>query len=141
MTTYLGTPYERGKTDLIVTRLVDAPVEEGLFVYESAENKVAKMTASKTPFGVMGLNEIAGASVVVSGMKVKVQIETGSTPTVGGQVFIDATSGKATTTETSNIATNATFASATIEEDGVSNNTSTKSKNLKCVLINFAGGL
>ena len=141
MATFMGTPYERGKSDAIVTRKVDAPIEEGLIVYQNAEDKVAVMDGEHIPFGVMGLNEIAGASVVISGLKVKVQTDDEDAPAVGGQVYVVPATGKVTSTEDGNIATNAVFASATIEEDGRTRNTAVKADDRKCVLIDFPNGL
>lgn len=141
MTTYMGTPYERGKSDAIVTRKVDAPIEEGLFVYTSGENTVATVNGEVVPFGVMGQKEIAGSSVVVSGLKVKVQTDDEEQPTVGAQVYIVAATGKATAAEDGNIPTNATFASSTLETDGATKNTAVKANDRKCVAIDFPNGL
>ena len=54
MGTLLGTPYERGKSDVIVSRLVAAPIEEGLFVTETDEKTAAAMSSGKTPRRLMG---------------------------------------------------------------------------------------
>ncbi len=141
MATFMGTPYERGKSDAIVTRKVTAPIEEGLVVYQSDTDTVATVNAEVVPFGVMGLNEIAGASVVISGLKVKVQTDDEEAPTIGAQVFVVPATGKVSATEDANIATNAVFASNTIETDGRTRNTATKADDRKCVLIDFPNGL
>ena len=63
------------------------------------------------------------------------------TPTVGGQVYVNPTTGKATTTSAEMIAVNAVFASDEVRTDGITENTATKAYNVRCALINFVGGL
>lgn len=135
MATLLGTPYERGKSDVIVSRKVDAPIEEGLFVADAGEGKVA--VNGETPFGIMGQNEIVGCSVVVAGLKVYVQADAGCNPTVGGQVHVTA-EGKVS--HEGGTAINATFAEGECKENGVTDNTAVKATNRKCVAINMVGG-
>lgn len=139
MATLLGTPYERGKSDVVVSRKVDAPIEEGLFVADAGEGKVKAFAGVDTPFGVMGQNEIVGCSVVVAGLKVYVQADDACTPTIGKQVFVTA-EGKATHAEESNTGLKAEFAEGACKENGVTDNTATKATNRKCVAINFVGG-
>lgn len=139
MATLLGTPYERGKSDVIVSRLVDAPIEEGLIVADAGEGKVKAFEGGATPFGVMGQNEIVGCSVVVAGMKVYVQADNGCNPTIGNQVYVTA-EGKVTHVEDGNTGLNAEFSEASVRENGISDNTATKSMNKRCVAINFVGG-
>lgn len=141
MGTLLGTPYERGKSDIIVSRKVAAPIAEGLFVTETDEKTVAAMSSGKTPCGVMGQNEIVGCSVVKAGLRVWVQMTDAETPTVGGQVYVNPTTGKATTTSAEMTAVNAVFASDEVRTDGITENTATKAYNVRCALINFVGGL
>ena len=135
MATLLGTPYERGKSDVIVSRKVDAPIEEGLFVADAGEGKVA--VNGETPFGIMGQNEIVGCSVVLSGLKVYVQADAGCEPTVGGQVHVTA-EGKVS--HEGGTAINAVFAEGACKENGVTDNTAVKATNRKCVAINMVGG-
>lgn len=135
MATLLGTPYERGKSDVIVSRKVDAPIEEGLFVADAGEGKVA--VNSEPPFGIMGQNEIVGCSVVVAGLKVYVQADVGCKPTVGGQVHVTA-EGKVS--HEGGTAINATFAEDACKENGVTDNTAVKATNRRCVAINMVGG-
>lgn len=135
MATLLGTPYERGKSDVIVSRKVDAPIEEGLFVADAGEGKVA--VNGETPFGIMGQNEIVGCSVVVAGLKVYVQADAGCNPTVGGQVHVTA-EGKVS--HEGGTAINATFAEGKCKENGVTDNTAVKATNRRCVAINMVGG-
>ena len=134
MATLLGT-YERGKSDVIVSRRVDAPIEEGLIVADAGEGKVA--VNGGTPFGIMGQNEIVGCSVVVAGMKVYVQADAGCEPTVGGQVHV-LEDGKVSHEGGTPI--NATFAEGAVKENGVTDNTATKATNRRCVAINMVGG-
>lgn len=135
MATLMGTPYERGKSDVIVSRRVDAPIEEGLIVADAGEGKVA--VNGGTPFGIMGQNEIVGCSVVVAGLKVYAQADAGCEPTVGGQVYVTA-EGKVSHEGGTPI--NATFAEGAVKENGVTDNTATKATNRRCVAINFVGG-
>ena len=137
MATLLGTPYERGKSDVIVSRKVDAPIEEGLFVADAGEGKVVVHNGVNTPFGIMGQNEIVGCSVVLAGLKVYVQADAGCTPTVGGQVHVTA-DGKVSHEGGTEI--NAVFAEGACKENGVTDNTVTKATNRKCVAINILAG-
>lgn len=143
MGTLLGTPYERGKSDVIVSRTVAAPIEEGLFVADKSKTEVEAMASGKTPAGVMGQNEVVGCSVVKAGLRVYVQADDACEPTVGAQVYVIPTSGKATHTSNSdaNIGVNAVFAEGALSSNGISENTTTKSTTKKCVAINFVGGL
>lgn len=139
--TLLGTPYERGKSDVIVSRLVASPIEEGLFVADKSKTEVEAMASGKVPAGVMGQNEIVGCSVVKAGLRVYVQADDGCTPTVGAQVYV-TTAGKAThSNATGNVGVNATFVEGALKTDGIVDNTTTKATNKKCVAINFVGGL
>lgn len=131
----MGTPYERGKSDVIVSRRVDAPIEEGLIVADAGEGKVA--VNGGTPFGIMGQNEIVGCSVVVAGLKVYAQADAGCSPTVGGQVYVTA-EGKVS--HEGGTAINATFAEGACKENGVTDNTAVKATNRRCVAINMVGG-
>lgn len=135
MATLMGTPYERGKSDVIVSRRVDATIEEGLIVADAGEGKVA--VNGGTPFGIMGQNEIVGCSVVVAGLKVYAQADAGCEPTVGGQVYVTA-EGKVS--HEGGTAINATFAEGACKENGVTDNTAVKATNRRCVAINMVGG-
>lgn len=137
MATLLGTPYERGKSDVIVSRKVDAPIEEGLIVADAGNGKVKAFAGGDTPLGIMGQNEIVGCSVVLAGLKVYVQADDACTPTVGGQVHVTA-EGKVS--HEGGTAINATFAEGAVKENGVTDNTATKATNRRCVAINMVGG-
>lgn len=139
MAILMGTPYERGKTDAIVSRLVDAPIQEGMIVADAGDGKVKAFGAGETPFGVMGQNEIVGCSVVVAGMRVYVQADDACAPVVGKQVFVTA-AGKVTHDDEGNTGLKAEFAEGAVKENGVTDNTATKATNIKCVAINFVGG-
>lgn len=137
MATLLGTPYERGKSDVIVSRKVDAPIEEGLFVADAGEGKVVVHNGVNTPWGIMGQNEIVGCSVVLSGLKVYVQADDACEPTVGGSVHV-TDEGKVS--HEGGTAINATFAEGACKENGVTDNTAVKATNRRCVAINMVGG-
>lgn len=141
MATLMGTPYERGKSDVIVSRKVDAPIAEGLIVADAGNGKVEAFDAGKTPFGVMGQNEIVGCSVVLSGLKVYVQADDDCVPTVGAQVFVTS-DGKVTHDDDDggNTGLKAEFAEGALKNNGVIDNTAVKSLTAKCVAINFVGG-
>lgn len=140
MATLMGTPYERGKSDVIVSRRIDAPVAEGLVVADAGDGKVKAYTGAETPFGIMGQNEIVGCSVVTAGLKVYAQADEGCTPTVGGAVYV-TTAGKVTHDSSGTKLVNAEFAEKACKENGVIDNISAKSMTQKCVAINFVGGL
>lgn len=142
MGTLLGTPYERGKSEIIVSRKVAAPIEEGLVVADKGAGEVEAFATGKTPYGIMGQNEVVGCSVVMAGLQTYIQADDACTPTVGGQVFITA-AGKATheAGEDNAVGINAVFAAGALKEDGITTNTATKAYNRKCVLIDFVGGM
>lgn len=144
MGTLLGTPYERGKSEIIVSRKVAAPIEEGLVVADKGAGEVEAFATGKTPYGIMGQKEVVGCSVVMAGLQVYMQADDACVPTIGGQVFITA-AGKASheegAAEPKAVGINAVFASATVKEDGITENTATKAYNRKCVLIDFVGGM
>ena len=139
MATLLGTPYERGKSDVVVSRLVDAPIEEGKVVFDAGKGKVAPMEDGKTPFGVMGQNEVVGASVVLSGLGVWVQASEDCVPVVGAQVYV-TNDGLVTSVADGNVATACAFASDEVKENGVVENVTPKAYNKKCVKINMLEG-
>lgn len=139
MAKLLGTPYERGKSDVIVSRLVDEPIAEGLIVTDKGDGKVATFADGDTPFGVMGQREIVGSSVVLAGLRVYVQADDTCVPVVGKQVFVMA-GGKVTSVAEGHTGIKAEFAEAAVHADGIVDNTAIKTKTAKNVLINFVGG-
>lgn len=139
MGTLLGTPYERGKSDVIVSRLVDNKIAEGLIVCDAGDNKVEEMASGKIPLGVMGQNEIVGCSVVVAGLKVYAQADDDCVPTAGAEVYV-TNSGKVTHDSNGTTLVNATFADNTMLGNGIVENLKPRTENNKCVAINFVGG-
>ena len=146
MAKLLGTPYERGKSDVIISRKPTGgtALEEGLFVKQGVEGFVslANASASAAPFGVMGQQESVACGVVVSGIKVAVQLDDSITPSAGAIVYCSAVTNKATNTSNTgaNPATAATF-TGVIGTDGRSDNTSTKSTTKRWAEINMPNGL
>ncbi len=146
MAKLLGTPYERGKSDVVVSRRPTGgtPIEEGLFVKQGAEGFVSLANASSSApaWGVMGQQEAVAAGVVLSGMKVAVQLTDSITPTAGQTVYVNAANNKATNTANSgaNPATAATF-TGVIGTDGEMKNTGSGVKNKPWAEINMPNGL
>ena len=146
MAKLLGTPYEVGKSDVVISRKTTGgtAIEEGLFVKQGAEGFVslANLSASAAPFGVVGQQEAISCGVVISGMKVAVQLDDAITPTVGQVVYCSAVTNKATNTSNSsaNPATAATF-TGVIGTNGISDNTATKSTTKRWAEVNMPNGL
>lgn len=145
MSKLLGTAYEVGKSDVVISRKPTAGtiLEEGLFVKQGVEGFVslASLTAPAAAFGVMGAQEAVACSVAISGMKVAVQLNDAITPTVGQTVYCDDTTNKATNiVDTDNFATAATF-TGVIGTDGRSDNTATKKTTVRWAEINMPNGL
>ncbi len=146
MAKLLGTPYERGKSDVVVSRRPTGgtALEEGLFVKQGAEGFVSLANASSSApaWGVMGQQEAIACGVVLSGMKVAVQLDDSITPTAGQTVYCSAVTNKATNTANSgaNPATAATF-TGNNGDDGKSDNTATKKTTVRWAEINMPNGL
>ena len=146
MAKLLGTAYESGKSDVVISRKPTSgtALEEGLFVKQGAEGFVslANLAASAAPFGVMGQQESVACGVLISGMKVAVQLDDAITPTVGQVVYCSAVTNKATNTSNTgaNPATAATF-TGVIGTDGRSDNTATKSTTKRWAEVNMPNGL
>ena len=146
MSKLLGSAYEVGKTEAVISRRPTGgtALEEGLFVKQGVEGFVslANLSAAAAPFGVMAQQEIPACSVIISGMKVAVQLDDAITPTAGQIVYASAVSNKATNTSNSsaNFATAATF-TGVIGTDGISENTATKSTTKRWAEINMPNGL
>lgn len=142
----LGTPYEKGNSTCIVSRKPTSgtALEEGLFVKQGVEGFVslANASAAAPAWGVMGQQEAVACAVVLSGLKVKVQLDDSITPTAGQPVYVSAVTNKATNTDNSeaNYITAATF-TGVIGTDGESKNTSTKSSTKRWAEINMPNGL
>lgn len=146
MAKLLGTPYERGKSDVIVSRRPTGGVaiQEGLFVKQGNEGFVSLANASSSApaWGVMGQQEAIAAGILLSGMKVAVQLDDSITPAVGSIVYVSAVTNKATNTANSaaNPATAATF-TGVIGTDGRSDNTTSKLTAVRWAEINMPNGL
>src|SRR5690625_2072264 len=91
MAHYLGTPYKRGHSDVI--QAYDRPrtvIVEGLAVVEKAGTTIEKATGSNGVIvGVMGGTEHKGASAVICGAEVAVQLDASvSTITTTESVYV-----------------------------------------------------
>lgn len=146
MAKLLGTPYERGKSDIVVSRKPTGgtALEEGLFVKQGAEGFVslANASAAAPAWGVIGQQEAVACAVVLAGLKVAVQLDDAITPTAGQTVYVSAVTNKATNTDNSaaNYGTAATF-TGVIGTDGRSDNTATKKTTVRWAEINMQNGL
>lgn len=134
MAKFLGTPYERGKSDAIVTREVAEKIEEGLIVQQDGEHTCKLIEADKIPYAVSGKANIVAQEFVVSGLKVYVQTDDESV-TIGEPVYVDEATGKVTGTADGHTALNAIFRS------NVEDCQNSKREPFKGVAIDFANGL
>ena len=146
MATMLGTPYERGKSDEIISRRPknNAKVDEGLFVADAGNGEFEAMAANRPILGVMGAQEIVGGAVVVNGRKVYCQTDDTAAPTLGAPVYVVVATGKVTAIAGSNTQINATFTEAALKTDGRADNTSwpaAPKTGLSCLQITFHGGV
>lgn len=109
MVAILGTPYERGNSDVITSRGYVAGLQEGLAV---TENENLQMVVGESPVGVSGRMGLVAGDEIKSGLKVYVQAETDDeTITIGKQVYVVEATGKFTQvagSEPANIPVNAT---------------------------------
>lgn len=145
MATLLGTPYKRGKSDVI--NAYDKPaefIEEGLAVVETSNVTIAKYSGSNgVVCGVMGHTEHKGASAVKCGQEVAVQlVDDVQTIATTDSVYVTS-AGKFTNVSTSNTQVNATWCKidgAIIRDNGVVSGAN-KRENQKCAFISFVGGL
>jgi hypothetical protein len=146
MAKLLGTAYEVGKTEAVISRrpTSDTALEEGLFIKQGATGYVslANASAAAAPFGVMAQQENPACAVIISGLKVAVQLDDAITPTAGQIVYASAVTNKATNTSntSANFATAATF-TGVIGTDGRSDNTATKKTTVRWAEINMPNGL
>lgn len=140
MSKQLGTPYKRGKSDVIDNFAPNGgtPVGEGLAVTKAADGTIkAQSAASDVVIGVSGVCEIKRQSVVRCGLETYVQLATGATPADGKAVYVS--DGKFTdaakTGETNNIAVNAVFCTGKVTAKD------SKGNEYDAAAIDFAGGL
>lgn len=99
----LGTPYERGNSDDIVSRQYpEGGIGEGLFCSMVDDNDVALVTASTTVYGITGKVEIGACDVITGGKKIFVQTDLDDTATIdiGEPAYMDAATGKVTNDDT-----------------------------------------
>ncbi len=143
----LGTPYKRGKSDIIqaYNRPAQA-IEEGLGVVETSNVDIALHTgANGVCVGVMGGTEFKGASAVIAGAEVYVQLANAvnAINAATDSVYVGA-DGKFTNVAESNTQVNATWVSvdgATVWNDGIVEAGANKRTNQKCACISFRGGM
>lgn len=143
----LGTPYKRGKSDIIqaYNRPAQA-IEEGLGVVETSNVDIALHTgANGVCVGVMGGTEFKGASAVIAGAEVYVQLANAvnTINAASDSVYVGA-DGKFTNVAESNTQVNATWVSvdgATVWNDGIVEAGANKRTNQKCACISFRGGM
>lgn len=143
----LGTPYKRGKSDIIQAYNLPAQaIEEGLGVVETSNVDIALHTgANGVCVGVMGGTEFKGASAVIAGAEVYVQLANAvnAINAATDSVYVGA-DGKFTNVAESNTQVNATWVSvdgATVWNDGIVEAGANKRTNQKCACISFRGGM
>lgn len=142
----LGTPYKRGQSDII--KAYNRPttdIEEGLAITETNVVTIKQFAgASEIPAGVMGGTELKGASAVITGLEVFVQLDDRvEAITANDSVYVTET-GKFTNVSEGNTQVNAHFmadeAGTFIFDDGLVTIGANKRNNQKCAMISFAGG-
>lgn len=144
MSRRLGTPYMRGKSDVIENFAPNGgnAVAEGLAVILHTDGTIKPFAGSGVIIGVAGVKEMKNQSVVRNGLEVVVQIASGAVPAKGAAVYVDA-DGKFTQAATTgeggsavnNTAVNATFRGA--KETAVTS----AGTSVDAAAIDFAGGL
>lgn len=145
MATLLGTPYKRGKSDVInAYEKPETFIEEGLCVVELTNTTIAKYNGSNgIPCGVMGHTEHKGASAVKCGQEVAVQLASGVTSiAITDSVYVTS-DGLFTNVSTNNTQVNATWAkvgATVVLADGKVSGASARS-NQSCAFISFVGGM
>lgn len=135
----LGTPYKRGKSDVIDNFAPNggAAVAEGVAVAQATDGTIKQAAAGDVIIGVSGLPEIKRQSVVRSGLEVYVQLADGAAPAIGKPVYV--VGGKFTqaakTGDADNVAVNAVFCTVKVK---VRNS---KGVEYDAAGIDFPGGL
>lgn len=133
MTKFLGTPYERGKSDAIVTREAPVAIEEGLVVQLSGEHTCALIESGKIPYGIAGKPNVVAQEFVISGLRVYAQTDD-ERVTIGAPVYVNMSNGKVTASDTGT-AVNAVFSSDVVDCQN------SKRATFKGVAIDFPNGL
>lgn len=147
MATLLGTPYKRGKSDVI--NAYDLPatfIEEGLAVVETSNTTIAVFDGTNgVPCGVMGHTEHRGASAVKAGQEVAVQLDSDVASISAGDSVYVTPDGQFSNTDNSsaNTQVNAIWVKidgAFIHTDGKVSGASARN-NQSCAYISFVGGM
>ena len=133
MTKFLGTPYERGKSDAIVTREAPVAIEEGLVARLSGAHTCALIESGKIPYGIAGKPNVVAQEFVISGLRVYAQTDDESV-TIGAPVYVNMSNGKVTASDTGT-AVNAVFSSDVVDCQN------SKRATFKGVAIDFPNGL
>lgn len=143
----LGTPYKRGKSDIIQAyNRPEQPIEEGLGVVEISNVELAVHTGENgICMGVMGGTEFKGVSAVIAGAEVYVQLADAveAIDVTDDGVYVGA-DGKFTNVADGNTQVNATWVKvdgATVWNDGIVEIGANKRENQKCACISFRGGM
>lgn len=139
MSKQLGTPYKRGKSDVIDNFAPNGgtSVAEGLAVAKAADGTIKAAGANDVIIGVAGVCEIKRQSVVRCALETYVQLAEGAAPADGKAVYVSG--GKFTdaakTGETANIPVNAVFCTGKVSCRDSKGNT------VDGAAIDFPGGL
>lgn len=116
-------------------------IEAGLIVRLKSDETISTALADGSAIGISlgkDLSNIGYTSIVKSGTAVPVLLTSGFTPTIGAQVHIDDTTGRAAASGTGKTGINATYVSGkktAIKEDG------TEESTIGCALIDMPGGV
>ena len=145
MAKLLGTPYKRGRSDVInAYNKPETFIEEGLCVVETSNVDIATYTGSNgIPCGVMGGTEHRGASAVKAGQEVFVQLDASVSSISATDAVYVTSAGKFTNASSGNTQVGAVWVSvdgAFIHNDGRVSGAS-KRENQKCACISFVGGM
>lgn len=139
MSKQLGTPYKRGKSDVIDNFAPNGgtSVAEGLAVAKAADGTIKAAGANDVIIGVSGVCEIKRQSVVRCALETYVQLAEGAAPADGKAVYVSG--GKFTdaakTGSVDNVAVNAVFCTGKVSCRDSKGNT------VDGAAIDFPGGL
>lgn len=141
MVAILGTPYERGHSDIIVSRAFTADVVEGCAVSEKDVDGVLTMDkVNGAALGVAGRKGIVAGDEIKAGLKVYVvAANDAESITVGAQVYVVKASGKFT--QTADEAGNTTVAVNATARTGIVDCVNSNGNAVKGFAIDFPNGL